>query len=175
MRQHPAVQSVAYPGLADHPDHALAQQLFLAEQAESDLSDEAAEATTAAGRSPRFGHMLAFHLRGNARLVDDLIQAARQIEFCPSLGEVRTTLSHPASTSHRSLSPSPAARSGIRPGTVRLSLGIESGRWLLEQLRIAGSIPWTSIGIGDNIMGWTHVVHCRGSNPTQIGGVDAER
>jgi cystathionine beta-lyase/cystathionine gamma-synthase len=48
-----------------------------------------------------------------------------RIPFCPSLGEYDTTLSHPASTSHRALSPAERQALGIDDGTIRLSVGIE--------------------------------------------------
>ena len=54
------------------------------------------------------------------------IAAARGIPFCPSLGEVSTTLSHPESTSHRGLTPDARKELGIDGGTIRLSIGIEA-------------------------------------------------
>lgn len=123
LMNHPAVDEVIYPGLAQHPDHLLAQEWMLAEREHPD--------------HVRFGHILSFHLHGDAKTVDRLIQATQTLEFCPSLGEVRTTLSHPASTSHRSMLETEREKLGIRSGTVRLSLGIESADWLVEQLRIA--------------------------------------
>jgi cystathionine beta-lyase/cystathionine gamma-synthase len=120
---HPAIDEVIYPGLPHHPDHQLAQEWMLSERKQP--------------KHVRFGHILSFHLRGDSHTVDRLIRATQTIEFCPSLGEVRTTLSHPASTSHRSMTETEREKLGIRAGTVRLSLGIESSDWLVEQLRIA--------------------------------------
>lgn len=98
-----AVAEVHYPGLANHPDHALAQRQL----------------------TGGFGTVVTFRLR-DAEAADDFIRAASDIPFCPSLGELCTTLSHPASTSHRSLTCEQLASLGIGGGTIRLSLGIET-------------------------------------------------
>ena len=60
--------------------------------------------------------------------------AASQIPFCPSFGENSTTLSHPASTSHRALSHEARQSLGIEDGTIRLSVGIESSESIIEIL-----------------------------------------
>ncbi|MEO2023909.1 MAG: PLP-dependent transferase, partial [Pirellulaceae bacterium] len=65
---------------------------------------------------------------------DRFIEAAARFPFCPSLGELSTTLSHPASTSHRKLSEPDRARVGITGGTIRLSVGVESTEYILESL-----------------------------------------
>jgi cystathionine beta-lyase/cystathionine gamma-synthase len=109
---HPAVASVDYPGLPGHPDHALAARQF----------------------GGRFGSMVTFHLAGGRGAADRFIAAARDIPFYPSLGELHTTLSHPASTSHRGLSPEARAALGISDGTIRLSVGTESPQFVLEAI-----------------------------------------
>ena len=106
------VLRVDYPGLPDHPDHALARRQL------------------AGG----FGTMVTFHLAGGRNAADRFIAAARNIPFCPSLGEVSTTLSHPESTSHRGLSKEQRAALGISGGAIRLSLGVESREFVLEAL-----------------------------------------
>jgi cystathionine beta-lyase/cystathionine gamma-synthase len=63
------------------------------------------------------------------------MNAARQIPFCPSLGELSTTLSHPESTSHRGLSAAARAALGITGGTIRLSVGIESTVAVIEAVQ----------------------------------------
>ena len=108
-----AVAEVHYPGLADHPDHALAVRQF----------------------GERFGSMVTFTLTGGREAASQLIAAAAErIAFCPSLGELSTTLSHPESTSHRSLSKTQRAELGIHGGTIRLSIGIESCQYVLDAL-----------------------------------------
>jgi cystathionine beta-lyase/cystathionine gamma-synthase len=97
------VERVDYPGLAGHPQHELAVRQF----------------------GLRFGSLVTFHLRGDRAAAERFITSARRIPFCPSLGELGTTLSHPESTSHRGLKPEARAAMGISGGTIRLSVGIE--------------------------------------------------
>lgn len=106
------VAGVDYPGLATHPDHALAAR---------QLGD-------------RFGSIVTFHLAGGRTATDRFVAAAEHIPFCPSLGELHTTLSHPASTSHRGLSPQARAKLGITDGTIRLSVGTESPEFVAAAL-----------------------------------------
>lgn len=98
-----AVARVLYPGRADHPDHARAAALLGA----------------------NFGTMVTFDLTGGRAAVERLVAAAPQFPFAPTLGDVATTLSHPASSSHRALTAAARAALGITEGTVRVSLGIE--------------------------------------------------
>jgi cystathionine gamma-synthase len=83
----------------------------------------------------RFGWMVTFTLRGDLVAASRFITAARRIPFCPSLGDLCTTLTHPASTSHRLLSPEAKSKLGILDGTIRLSVGIESSEFVLEALQ----------------------------------------
>lgn len=99
-----AVSEVLYPGLASHPDHKLAARQF----------------------AGRYGTMVSFTLAGGLDAATRFIRASDQIVFSPSLGDLSTTLSHPCSTSHRALSPAQCDALGISPGTIRLSLGLES-------------------------------------------------
>jgi cystathionine beta-lyase/cystathionine gamma-synthase len=109
LTQAPAVAAVHYPGLADHPDHALARRQF----------------------GDRFGSVVTFTLKGGLEAAKTFMARSRQIPFCPSFGELSTTLSHPESTSHRRLSSEARAALGITGGTIRLSVGIESSEWVL--------------------------------------------
>jgi cystathionine beta-lyase/cystathionine gamma-synthase len=101
---HPSVARVRYPGLSTHEDHATAAKQF----------------------SGRYGSIVTFDIIGGQSAATKFIQAADKIPFCPSLGEVSTTLSHPASTSHRALSPAEQESLGITGGTLRLSVGTAS-------------------------------------------------
>ena len=108
------VENVRYPGLSSHPDHELARRQF----------------------GDHFGAIVTFDLSGGATAAQQFITAiAPHIPFAPSLGEVSTTLSHPASTSHRNQSPQQQAKLGITEGTIRLSVGTESADGILEALR----------------------------------------
>ncbi|HET6881621.1 MAG TPA: aminotransferase class V-fold PLP-dependent enzyme, partial [Pirellulales bacterium] len=112
LRSNAKVQRVDYPGLPDHADHSLADKQF----------------------AGRFGNMITLQLRGGLAEAERFICAARAIPFCPSLGDLSTTLSHPASTSHRSLSATARESLGISPSTIRLSIGIESSDAVLAAL-----------------------------------------
>jgi cystathionine beta-lyase/cystathionine gamma-synthase len=104
------IDVVHYPGLPSHHDYELAQRQF----------------------GDRFGSLVTFTLSGGQPAAEAFIAAARRIPFCPSLGETCTTLSHPASTSHRGLAPEVRHNLGIEDGTIRLSLGIESAASIIE-------------------------------------------
>lgn len=104
-----SVASVIYPGRSGHPDHALAARL---------LHDG-------------FGSMLGFELSGGREEVNRFLRQAPGIPFSPSLGHTTTTCSHPATTSHRGVSPAERRRQGISDGLIRLSVGVED----LEQIQ----------------------------------------
>ncbi|MGD9647289.1 MAG: PLP-dependent aspartate aminotransferase family protein [Pirellulales bacterium] len=108
----PLVREVIYPGLAGHPDQAIARRQF----------------------GQRFGSMVGFSLAGGLPAVERFLKTATEIPFAPSLGELGTTVSHPASTSHRGLSPDERAALGIDDGLLRLSVGIESPEWIMAAL-----------------------------------------
>lgn len=103
LAEQPGINRVIHPSLADHPDHALAKQLF----------------------AGQFGNILCIDLAGGRAAVNRFFQKATKLKFCPSLGDYATTCSHPASTSHRYLDPAERERQGITEGLVRLSVGIE--------------------------------------------------
>ena len=110
---HDKVRNVDYPGLRSHPDHALATDQL----------------------TGGFGAMVTFHLAGGRPAAHAFMAAASEIPFCPSLGDVGTTLSHPESTSHRGLSPNERARLGIQGGTIRLSIGTESESFIRNAIQ----------------------------------------
>lgn len=103
LEAHPKILAVHYPGLATHPDH-----------------DRAA--TTLHGG---FGTIATIDLGGRDEADAFIRSLAGAIPFAPSLGDAATTLSHPATTSHRGQSAEDWARQGITPGLVRLSVGLE--------------------------------------------------
>jgi cystathionine gamma-synthase len=104
LAAHPKVARVLYPGRADHPDHAKAAALL----------------------GGAFGNMVSFELAdATEAAADRLVQGAPDLPFAPTLGDVGTTLSHPASSSHRGLTPEGRAALGISDGFFRVSVGIE--------------------------------------------------
>ncbi|AHM05211.1 O-acetylhomoserine sulfhydrylase [Roseibacterium elongatum DSM 19469] len=101
---HPKVKRVLYPGRDDHPDRARAKALLGA----------------------RTGNMVSFEIDGNEAAANRMVAAAPQLPFAPTLGDVGTTLSHPASSSHRALTPDARADLGHEStGSFRVSVGIE--------------------------------------------------
>jgi cystathionine beta-lyase/cystathionine gamma-synthase len=107
---HPSIQTIDYPGLADHPDHDIAKKQF----------------------NGLFSNMLSIHLKGGLISAQKFIAAvAPAIPFCPTLGETQTTLSHPRSTSHRSYTAEQLQSLGISGGTLRFSIGLEPSKDLI--------------------------------------------
>ena len=122
IESHPAISLMDYPGLPSHCDHAIARNQF----------------------NGSFGNMLTFKLHGGLQSAQRFISAvAADIPFCPSLGEAQTTLSHPASTSHRSTSEEQRESLGIDGGTLRFSVGLEPSGWLIEKFQagLGKSLP----------------------------------
>jgi len=112
LESHPAVERVHYPGLPEHRGHATAEQMF----------------------GGCFGGMLSLELPGGRSAVARLFDALSDIPFSPTLGDARTSVSYPAGTSHKSLSPEQRQQSGISDGLVRLSVGLESCDCLRREL-----------------------------------------
>lgn len=109
------VRRMLYPGRADHPDHNRAGDLL----------------------QGRFGNMVSFTLDGDRPFVNRFLRAAAHIPFAPTLGDVGTTLSHPASSSHRGLTPEDRAALGIEEGFVRTSVGVEDADQLIGEISAA--------------------------------------
>ncbi len=117
LQQKQSVQRVHYPGLSSHAQHTLARQQF------------------GAPSGPRYGTIVTFTLAGGRKAADAFIAAVKQIPFCPSLGELSTTLSHPETTSHRGMTADQRAALGITGGTIRLSVGTESSEFVIAALQ----------------------------------------
>jgi cystathionine beta-lyase/cystathionine gamma-synthase len=102
LEGHPGVAQVCYPGLASHPQHDLAKrQMALA------------------------GGLLTVDLHGGLEAGSRFVEATRVAQLATSLGGPETLVTHPASTTHVSLTPDELAANGIGPGTVRVSVGLE--------------------------------------------------
>ncbi len=111
----PGVRRVLFPGRADHPD-----------------------ARHRAGvLGNRTANMVSFELEGGRAEANDFVRAATQIPFAPTLGDVATTLSHPASSSHRALTPDARAALGITEGFFRVSVGVEDIELLKSEFAVA--------------------------------------
>jgi O-acetylhomoserine (thiol)-lyase len=119
LRQHPKVAWVNYAGLPDHPDHALAVK-YLGGQA-SGLLTFGVKAADGEGRI------------AGARFLDGLQLFTRLV----NIGDSKSLATHPASTTHRQLSPQELLQSGVSEDAVRLSVGIEHIDDLLADLDLA--------------------------------------
>jgi cystathionine gamma-synthase len=78
--------------------------------------------------------MLAFELAGGPAALEPFIGALKEIQLVPSLADVTTTISHPAITSHRGLTPAQRAGIGVKDELLRLSVGIEDPADILDDL-----------------------------------------
>jgi O-succinylhomoserine sulfhydrylase len=103
LETHPAVARVFYPGLESHPQYALAQR-----------------------QQRAGGAVLSFEVKGGRAAAWRLIDATRLISITANLGDVKTTITHPATTTHGRLSPEARAAAGISEGLVRLAVGLEA-------------------------------------------------
>ncbi|HEX6321450.1 MAG TPA: O-succinylhomoserine sulfhydrylase [Burkholderiales bacterium] len=103
LESHPAVARVFYPGLESHPQHALARR-----------------------QQRAGGAVLSFEVKGGRAAAWRLIDATRLISITANLGDVKTTITHPATTTHGRLSPEARAAAGITDGLVRLAVGLEA-------------------------------------------------
>ena len=112
LQQHPQVEWVRYAGLADHPDKLLVDKYL----------------------DGRASGILSFGIRGGreagARFIDALKLAVRLV----NIGDAKTLACHPATTTHRQLSPEEAAKAGVSDDMVRLSIGIEHVDDIIEDL-----------------------------------------
>ena len=117
LEKHPAVERVFYPGLPSHPQH----QLAMAQQGGVGGSVIAFSVKAA---SPEQGRARAFHV----------IDSTRVCSIATNLGDVRTLISHPASTSHGRLSEAQRQAAGVGQGLIRLSVGLEHVPDILRDL-----------------------------------------
>ncbi|MDC8785153.1 O-acetylhomoserine aminocarboxypropyltransferase [Roseateles koreensis] len=112
---HAMIGRVAYPGLTTHPDHALAQQLM-----------------------PRgCGSVFSFDLKGTREHGRRLIESLQIFSHLANVGDCRSLVIHPASTTHFRMDDQALAQAGITPGTIRLSIGLEDADDLIDDLKRA--------------------------------------
>ena len=111
LKEHKNVKSVSYPGLSEHIDHALALKYFK--------------------RGP--GGLLTIEAESYEK-AKKLIESVKLCIHAVNVGDARTVLTHPASTTHRQATEAQLAAAGITPATVRISAGIEDVRDILEDI-----------------------------------------
>lgn len=102
LEAHPKVDRVLYPGLPSHPQHALAMQ----------------QQTTGGG-------IVAFELAGGKEAAWKVIDATQVMSITANLGDTRTTITHPASTTHSRMTPEQRQAAGISDGLIRIAVGLE--------------------------------------------------
>jgi cystathionine beta-lyase/cystathionine gamma-synthase len=118
MEGAPGIARVRYPGLPSHPQHALAQGQL---------------------RGGRGGGMMAIELSGGRSAGEGFLDKLRVAVHATSLGSAETLCSHPASSSHRQLDDAQLAASGLTPGMVRISIGLEDAADLIEDFTSAAA------------------------------------
>jgi O-succinylhomoserine sulfhydrylase len=103
LEQQPAVAKVHYPGLASHAQHELAKR-----------------------QQSHFGAVVSFELIGGKDHAWKLIDSTKMLSITANLGDVKTTITHPATTTHGRLAPEVRAEAGIKDSLVRISVGLEN-------------------------------------------------
>ncbi len=111
LQEHPAVTRVHYPGLDSHPQKALADRQM---------------------KLP--GGMLSFEVQGGQAAAWQVIDATRLLSITANLGDTKSTVTHPASTTHGRLTPEQRAVAGISDGLIRISVGLEDLQDLKDDL-----------------------------------------
>ena len=108
LKEQPQVEEVFYAGLPEHPQHELAKR-----------------------QQSGFGGIVSFRVKGGRDAAWSFIDGTRMISITANLGDVKTTVTHPATTTHGRLSPEDREKAGITEDLVRLSVGVEA----LEDLK----------------------------------------
>lgn len=103
LESHPQIERVYFPGLASHPQHELAKRQQ---------------------RAP--GSIVSFVVRGGQPAAWSLIDATRMLSITANLGDTKTTITHPATTTHGRLTPEQRNEAGIGHGLVRVAVGLEN-------------------------------------------------
>jgi len=103
LEGHPRVARVHYPGLASHPQHALAMR-----------------------QQRAGGAIVSFEVKGGREAAWKVIDSTKLISITGNLGDVKTTITHPATTTHGRITPEARAAAGITDGLVRVAVGLEA-------------------------------------------------
>ena len=111
LEGHPAVARVHYPGLRSHPQYELAKR-----------------------QQRAGGSVLSFEVNGGRQAAWRVIDSTRLVSHTANLGDVKTTIIHPATTTHGRISPEARAAAGITDGLIRLAVGLEAVEDLKEDL-----------------------------------------
>merc|ERR1712085_89286 len=135
LEQHPMIDSVFYPGLDSHPDRHMADALFLSGRDHGD--DEYGDQQT-------YGGMVTFIMAGDDLGEERALQRAarvceqlRVINLAVSLGGVESLVEHPASMTHTMIPRTQRLEGGLHDGLIRLSVGLEKAKDLIDDLKDA--------------------------------------
>ncbi len=112
LEAHPAVSWVLYPGLKSHPQHAIAEKYF----------------------THGYGAIVGFGIKGGLEAGKKLIRHVELFSHLANIGDAKSLIIHPASTTHSQLEPEEQAATGVTPDFVRLSIGLETVEDLLDDL-----------------------------------------
>ena len=112
LKNHPAVESVNHPSLPNHPDHALYEKYF----------------------PNGAGSIFTFEVKGGAKEAQEFIDRLQIFSLLANVADVKSLVIHPASTTHSQLTEEELLDQGIKPNTVRLSIGTESIKDILADL-----------------------------------------
>ncbi len=115
LAAHPMVSRVGHPLLESHPSHALAQKLL-----------------------PKgAGSVFSFDIKGSRKQGQAFVEALKVFSHLANVGDCRSLVIHPASTTHFRMDDAALAKGGITQGTIRLSIGLEDSADLLDDLKRA--------------------------------------
>ncbi|HTO92712.1 MAG TPA: O-acetylhomoserine aminocarboxypropyltransferase/cysteine synthase [Bacteroidota bacterium] len=116
LKRHPRVEWVVYPGLEDHPYHGQAKKYL---------------------RKGHFGSIIVFGVKGGLEAGRALIDNVVLSSHVANVGDARTLVIHPASTTHEQLNEAEQAEAGVSPGLVRVSVGLEHIDDIIEDFDVA--------------------------------------
>jgi len=111
LEQHKQVERVWYPGLESHPQHKLACEQMSGS-----------------------GGILSFEVRGGQAAAWKVVNQTKLLSITANLGDTKTTITHPASTTHGRLTPEERASAGISDGLIRISVGLENSQDIINDL-----------------------------------------
>jgi O-succinylhomoserine sulfhydrylase len=112
---HPKVEKVHFPGLTDNPNNALAKRQHLGKD--------------------HFGAIIGFEVKGEQPAAWHVIDSTRMISITNNLGDAKTTITHPTTTTHFRLTPEARAAGGVKDGLIRLSVGLEDAEDIINDLK----------------------------------------
>lgn len=115
LTNHPKVEKVNHPALPDHPDHALYEKYY----------------------PNGGGSIFTFDIKGGAKEAQEFIDKLEIFSLLANVADVKSLVIHPASTTHSQLSESELAEQGIKPNTIRLSIGTETASDIIADLEQA--------------------------------------